>query len=224
MLPWSVDHVRSARRSAAATAVIFALLCLPLVGASTGLTSPVRGASHAVEIGDGFFSPASMTVAVGDTITWTNGDDSPHTVTGGAFDSGNLDAGQTFSFTFEEPGTFAYACQYHDEMVGTITVVGASSGAGQQAPAAATPAPSAAAAPAAPASVAPAATDGGAGHGGGQPDTALLTPGQVGRMAAWIAPLLIGLGLLAFAVGVVPQRGSRIEVRHGRRSSGGWRR
>jgi plastocyanin len=67
--------------------------CLPLVGTSTGLTSSVRGATHAVEIGDGFFSPASLTVAVGDTITWMNGDDSPHTVTGGAFDSGNLDAG-----------------------------------------------------------------------------------------------------------------------------------
>ena len=224
MLPWSVDHARSGRRSAAATAVAFVLFCLPLVGSSTGLTSPVRGATHAVEIGDGFFSPASLTVAVGDTITWTNGDDSPHTVTGSAFDSGNLDAGQTFSFTFTDPGTFTYACQYHDEMAGTITVGGASAGAGQQAPAAATPAPTAAAAPAAPAPDAPAAGDPATGHSGGQPDTALLAPDSVGRMAAWIAPLLIGLGLLAFTVGVLPQRGSRAEVRAGRHSAGGWRR
>ena len=228
MLPWSVDHVRSARHSAAATAVAFVLLCLPFVGPSTGLTSPVRGATHAVQIGDGFFSPASLTVAVGDTITWTNGDDSPHTVTGAAFDSGNLEGGQTFSFTFQESGTFTYACQYHDEMVGTITVVAGAGGSGQQAPAAATPAPSAAAAPAAPAPDAPApdapTASHAAGHGAGQPDTALLTPGSVARMASWIAPLLIGVGLLAFAIGVVPQRGSRVEVRHGRRSAGGWRR
>src|SRR5918992_217092 len=102
----------------------------PSIRPPSGLTSPVRAAAHAVEIGDGFFSPASLTVSVGDTITWTNGDDSPHTVTGSAFDSGNLDAGQTFSFTFEEAGTFAYACQYHDEMVGTITVVAGSAGSG----------------------------------------------------------------------------------------------
>ena len=68
-----------------------------------------RSATHAIEIGDGFFSPAALTVSVGDTVTWRNVDDSPHTVTAsGAFDSGNLNGGQTFSHTFDEAGTFTY--------------------------------------------------------------------------------------------------------------------
>jgi len=216
MLPWSVDHVRSARRSATATAFAFVLLSLPVIGTSIGVASPVRGATHAVEIGDGFFSPASLTVSVGDTVTWTNVDDSPHTVTADAFDSDNLDSGGTYSFTFTETGAFGYVCNYHDEMVGTITVVAASSGTGQQAPAAGTPAPSVQAAPAAAAAVAQPA----AGNDGAQPDTALTAPEPL-TVAAWIAPLLIGLGLLALAVGVVPQRRAATAAR---RASGGWRR
>jgi plastocyanin len=217
MLPWSADHVRSVPRSAPATAFAFVLLSLPVLGTSIGVASPVRGATHAVEIGDGFFSPASLTVSVGDTVTWTNADDSPHTVTGSGFDSDNLDSGGTFSFTFTEAGTVSYACQYHDEMVATITVVAASSGSGQQAPAAATPAPSGGDAPAA--TAAPPASHGAA-HGGAQPDTAVALSEPL-AIGAWIAPLLIGLGLLAFAVGVVPQRSAPTAVR---RSSAGWRR
>ena len=187
-------------------------LVLPLLSVPT----PVRGATHVVEIGDGFFSPATLTIAVGDTVTWTNTDDSPHTVTaGGAFDSGNLDAGQSFSFTFSQAGTFGYVCQYHDEMSATITVAAAA------APAVTTPAASEAAAPASP----PASHQQGGSHAGEQPDTALPQP-AVGTMAAWIAPLLIGVGLVAFAVGVLPQPGAVPEAssRRRERQIGGWRR
>src|SRR5688500_11725524 len=116
MLSWSRGQLGSIRRFTTASAIALVLLGLP--GAAPSLTgqSVARGATHAIEIGDGFFSPASLTVTIGDTVTWTNVDDSPHTVTAsGAFDSGNLNGGQTFSHTFDETGTFTYVCVYHDE-------------------------------------------------------------------------------------------------------------
>jgi plastocyanin len=81
------------------------------------------GAS-AVEIKNFAFTPPSLTVPVGTTVTWTNNDTAAHTVTaaGGAFDSGNLSPGQSFSFTFDQAGSFAYACNYHPNMQGTVVV------------------------------------------------------------------------------------------------------
>lgn len=216
MLPWSRVHLGSVRRLTTASAIALVLLGLPSAAPSLTGPSAARGATHAIEIGDGSFSPASLTVTVGDTVTWTNVDDSPHTATAsGAFDSGNLDGGQTFSHTFDEIGTFTYVCLYHDEMVATITVV-AASGSGQ-APAAATPAASQAAAPAA-----PTASHGSGAHAG--PDTAL--PVSASLTAAWIAPLLIGLGLLAFGVGLLPvgAEAARAGSPERRRPGSGWRR
>ena len=71
-----------------------------------------------------FRSPASLDIAVGTTVTWTNNDGAPHTVTAddGSFDSGNLDQGATFSFTFETAGTFSYICKIHPSMTAVITV------------------------------------------------------------------------------------------------------
>lgn len=222
MLPRISDRVLSARRAASMSAIGMLGIVLPLFAATFASPAPVRGATHTVEIGDGFFSPASLSVQVGDTVTWTNVDDSPHTVTSGAFVSGNLDAGQSFSFTFTEAGTFGYVCSYHDEMGASITVADATSGSGQQgaAPAASAPAASAAAAPAAP-SVSRAA----GGHDGEQPDTALPST-AVAPLMAWVAPLLIGVGLVAVAVGFVPERGPVTPVVVDRRRSraSGWRR
>ena len=105
------------------------ILALALVGALAALTSfgappTTRAAQHAIQIADSAFSPATMTITVGDTVTWTNADGRPHTVTSndGAFDSGNLDEGQAFTFTFGEPGTYTYHCNYHDQMQATIVV------------------------------------------------------------------------------------------------------
>ena len=209
MLPRSIGHRRSARRIVSLAAVTMLVLhALVAVG-----PTPARAATHNVEIGDGFFAPATLTVAVGDTVTWTNVDDSPHTVSAGTFDSGNLDEGQTFSFTFTEAGTFDYVCSYHDEMTASITVTGPAAAA------ASNPAPSDPAAPAA-----PAATHGAASHDDEQPDTALIEPASTG-LAGWVAPLLIGVGLIAFAVGVLPVRRAPVTVADARRDGGGgWRR
>ena len=72
------------------------------------------------------FSPNVITVVLGvnSTVIWTNDDSSPHTVTsnGGAFDSGNLAPGQSYSYTFSAAGTYVYHCTYHPWMVGTVVV------------------------------------------------------------------------------------------------------
>jgi plastocyanin len=71
-----------------------------------------------------FYSPANFTVKAGTTVTWVNRDSTPHTVTStnGAFDSGNMDGGAVYKFTFTSPGTYQYTCTYHAWMKGTITV------------------------------------------------------------------------------------------------------
>lgn len=71
------------------------------------------------------YSPASITVHVGDTVTWTNAGTVGHTVTAddGSFDSGMLDVGASWSYTFNSPGTFAYHCTPHPWMKGTVVVL-----------------------------------------------------------------------------------------------------
>ena len=86
---------------------------------------PARPAATVEIVIDNFaFAPAELTVAPGTTVTWTNHDDIPHTVTStdGAFKSHALDTDDSFSFTFEKPGSYRYFCSLHPHMVGTITV------------------------------------------------------------------------------------------------------
>ena len=89
-------------------------------------------ASTGVTIKDFDFGPASVTINVGDTVTWTNQGPTGHTATAndGAFDTGLLDAGQSGSHTFDTAGTFAYICTPHPNMKGTVVVQGASQGSG----------------------------------------------------------------------------------------------
>jgi plastocyanin len=86
-------------------------------------TTPAA-ASAAVEMRDLAFAPATLEVAVGTTVTWTNNDTVPHTATAedGSFDTGQLDTGQSGEVTFDTPGTFAYVCLFHPNMAGTVTV------------------------------------------------------------------------------------------------------
>lgn len=76
-----------------------------------------------------FGSGGSVTVKKGTRVTWTNNDTAPHTVTStqggvanGTFESGNLNSGSSFTFTFDTPGTYTYICKYHPSMKGTIIV------------------------------------------------------------------------------------------------------
>lgn len=82
-------------------------------------------AGSAVTIVDFDFDPAEISVATGDTVTWTNTDSATHTVKIDERDSsGNLSQEDTFEATFDEAGSFSYACEIHSDMTGTVTVEG----------------------------------------------------------------------------------------------------
>lgn len=81
-------------------------------------------AAASVQIDNFTFRAPLLTVKPGTTVTWTNGDDIPHTVVSkdGVFKSKVLDTGDRFSFTFAKPGQFGYFCSLHPHMTGTIIV------------------------------------------------------------------------------------------------------
>ena len=89
-------------------------------------------ASATVTMADFKFAPASVTVNVGDTVTWRNTGDEAHTATAknGGFDTGNVNPGSTGSATFRSAGTFSYFCKPHPFMTGTVRVVGTGGGGG----------------------------------------------------------------------------------------------
>jgi plastocyanin len=80
--------------------------------------------TNKVAIKDFDYAPGTITVKKGTTVTWTNEDSVAHTVTGenGGPDSELLDQGQSYSFTFNEAGTFEYFCKPHPNMVGSVIV------------------------------------------------------------------------------------------------------
>ena len=98
-----------------------------------------------VRMEDNFFAPANITVEPGTTVTWVQSGDNPHTTTSydGLWDSGIIEGGSggTFSFTFEEPGTYDYFCIPHEDlgMVGSVTVTGGTATASPTATATASP-------------------------------------------------------------------------------------
>src|ERR1700687_4906192 len=77
--------------------------------------NPPPPAANTVSIVNMSFSPATLTVTAGTTVTWTNNDNMTHTVTSDAtgFDSGNLAMGIKFSKVFSVAGTFTYHCTIH---------------------------------------------------------------------------------------------------------------
>ena len=89
--------------------------------------APTAPATASIHLAGARFAPASATIAVGGTVTWTNDDGSKHTVTAdnASFDSGSLNAGATFAHTFTAAGTYAYGCDFHGNMRGTIIVLAA---------------------------------------------------------------------------------------------------
>jgi plastocyanin len=90
---------------------------------------PVGASAPGCEATNECFNPSAITVAVGNTVTWTNDDTAAHTVTSGIdvtpdgiFDSSLLPAGETFSFKFESSGEYPYYCMVHPWMTGNVIV------------------------------------------------------------------------------------------------------
>ena len=86
----------------------------------------VFAADAQVTIDNFTFSPAEIDVAVGSRVVWTNRDDIPHTVTDAdnprTIKSGPLDTGDSYTRTFDKPGTYHYFCSLHPHMQGTVVV------------------------------------------------------------------------------------------------------
>src|SRR5262249_27784003 len=96
-----------------------------LLGAAAGADGPaVEARVNIVNMG---FSPATLTVAAGTRVTWTNRDPDTHSVESddkGFPSSPMLDTGGKYSYTFTSPGTYAYHCAVHASMRGKVVVTG----------------------------------------------------------------------------------------------------
>ncbi len=140
-------------------------------------TTAVAKGSASVQMQDFAFSPASVTINVGDSVTWSNVGAEDHDAASSAFSTGTVSPGSSASESFSTAGTFSYVCSFHPQMKGTVQVVGSSDETGTDtAPGTALPGTEAAAAAAADA----------AGSASGLPSTGQSEP-----------PLLVvGLGLV----------------------------
>jgi LPXTG-motif cell wall-anchored protein len=98
------------------------------------MTVAIGGPASAagVSIVDFSFQPATVTIDTGDSVTWTNNGDAPHTTTSdsGVWDSDILDPGQSFTRVFDTAGTFPYHCNVHPSMTGTVVVQAGGGGGG----------------------------------------------------------------------------------------------
>ena len=113
--------------------VLILMICLALSLAACGsddggtdATGGGGGAEERVEIVGLAFSPETLTVPAGTTVTWVNSDSVSHTATSDddVWDSGTLTSDGEFSFTLDEAGTFSYFCKIHPSMTGSIVVEG----------------------------------------------------------------------------------------------------
>lgn len=90
----------------------------------TTATEVVPKEGNAVKIENFAFDPPILKVKKGTTVTWTQADTAPHTVTAddGSFSSEQLSKGQTFTFTFNKTGEFSYKCTIHPSMTAKVIV------------------------------------------------------------------------------------------------------
>jgi plastocyanin len=103
-----------------ASASVCGIAGIALVGFATAIAK-----DQAVKIVDFGFSPKSITIRAGETVTWTNTGARDHTVTAvdGSFDSGTLSSGDAYANVFHVPGAFRYRCEIHPtRMTGTVIV------------------------------------------------------------------------------------------------------
>ena len=163
-------------------------------GAQASAPAARFAASMTVSIGDNFYSPKSVSIDVGDTVTWVNNGQAQHSATAedGSFDTGIFGPGGRRSHTFNQAGSFGYYCLVHGTaQSGTITVAAASGGGGE----------------------ASAAGGGGAGSGGGgsgpSEASAVASSDAAGDSSSLPAtgsnalpPLLVGVALLLAGLGL----------------------
>jgi plastocyanin len=103
----------------------------PAATSDVGTEAPAEGTGPAefdqeVQMVNIAFEPAEIDVPVGGVVVWVNGDGVDHTTTAdeGQWDSGVVASGESFEFTFDEPGTYTYTCLIHAQMQGSVVVGG----------------------------------------------------------------------------------------------------
>ena len=106
-----------------------------------GSTGDGAASSATVTIGDDFYDPTSVRIAVGGTVEFRNTGDDEHSATSAAFDTGVLGGGASVRKTFPSAGTFAFLCIFHSDMRGTIEVLAPTGGGGGAEPVAPSPSP-----------------------------------------------------------------------------------
>lgn len=106
--------------------VIFLILMLALItGCSTSssqVNPPIKSVDNQITIKDFKFTPETLNVKVGTIINWVNEDSAPHIVKFEGFESQSLQTGESYSYTFDTAGTYAYHCSLHPSMKGNIIV------------------------------------------------------------------------------------------------------
>jgi amicyanin len=116
----------SAGMAVVASAVLaqFAGTLMHTVKAQQPPAAAAAAGAAEVKVDNFSFSPATLTVAAGTTVTWTNRDDIPHNVvsTEKVFKSKVMDTDEKFSYTFTKAGSYAYFCSIHPHMTGTVVV------------------------------------------------------------------------------------------------------
>ena len=95
-----------------------------ILATALALAAVADAATPRVQIKEFKFVPALLTVPVGATVTWANGDQETHTVTATdrAYTSSGLDSKETYSHRFTAPGTYTYFCALHPHMTATVVV------------------------------------------------------------------------------------------------------
>ena len=116
------ERIQKAGRIAA-----IALASTLVIGGSADVLAQAETATPPaaeVKIDNFSFGPVLLTVAPGTKVTWMNRDDIPHTIVADdkTFKSRALDTDETFSYTFDKPGTYPYFCSIHPHMTGTVVV------------------------------------------------------------------------------------------------------
>jgi plastocyanin len=108
----------------AAGAAALLAVALPRLTAAGDAVVAAATSPATVQIDNFAFTPATLTVTAGTTVTWKNEDDSPHRIgdKDGTFRSAALDTDDAFSHTFATPGEYPYICTIHPYMVGKIIV------------------------------------------------------------------------------------------------------
>jgi plastocyanin len=111
-------------RATLGAAVLVLALAVAACGSSSRPRSAASGVGVTIAIRNYAYEPAAVTVAPGAKITFVNHDQTSHTASSDkpGFDTGTLNSGQTATVRLDKPGTYAYGCQFHAFMRGTIVV------------------------------------------------------------------------------------------------------